>query len=49
MFPGRKEFLFMDPAVVSCMMNQCDGERRDDEARSTGRKGGLYERVYDPR
>jgi len=25
-FPGRKELLFMDPAVVSCMMNQCDGE-----------------------
>ncbi|CAN0193777.1 unnamed protein product, partial [Scytosiphon promiscuus] len=26
-FPGRPELLFMDPAVVSCMMNQCDGER----------------------
>ncbi|CAM9729230.1 unnamed protein product, partial [Hapterophycus canaliculatus] len=23
-FPGRPELLFMDPAVVSCMMNQCD-------------------------
>eukprot|EP00903_Cladosiphon_okamuranus_P006735 g6570.t2 len=25
-FPGRQELLFMDPAVVSCMMNQCDDE-----------------------
>ncbi|CAM9750224.1 unnamed protein product [Ectocarpus fasciculatus] len=23
-FPGRTDLLFMDPAVVSCMMNQCD-------------------------
>lgn len=26
-FQGRTELLFMDPAVVACMMNQCDGER----------------------
>ncbi|CAM9122267.1 unnamed protein product [Ectocarpus sp. 8 AP-2014] len=25
-FPGRTDLLFMDPAVVSCMMNQCDDQ-----------------------
>lgn len=33
-FAGRAELLFMDPAVVSCMMNQCDGEQRERRARS---------------
>lgn len=25
-FQGRTELLFVDPAVVACMMHQCDGE-----------------------
>lgn len=33
-FPGRQELLFMDPAIVSCMLNQCDGET--DERGGTG-------------
>lgn len=24
-FPGRDDLLFMDPAVVSCMIHQCEG------------------------
>lgn len=45
-FKGRTELLFMDPAVVACMMHQCDGEEGRVNYIDRGTERGLATCIY---